>query len=228
MRYEHLEHSNDIDNIGFARATNLLIKKSSGKFIILLNPDTQVTPGWAERMVVKAQEDEKIGIVAPKLLQFNGLIDSTGHDYTEWPYLIADRGAGEADHGQYDRMTELTSSNFGCVLIKRSVLEDVGLLDERFFVYFEDVEYCHRARKMGWRVVYEPQSIVYHQRHGSGHNKWMDESRRYMPYILRKYYPRRELAKWYVRKSEATIAGLKNRDLVYASSNFRAIVNGVW
>ena len=206
----------------------MLIRKSTGKYIILVNPDSEVTEDWAPRLIEKAEEDKKIGVVAPKLLQFNRLIDSTGHDYKIWPYAVGDRGQGEIDHGQYDNLTELISCNFGCALIKRGLIEQIGLLEERFFLYYEDVEYCHRARKNGWRVVYSPESIVYHERHGSGHNKLMDESRRYMPYILRRYYPKRELVKWGIRKAVATAAGLKNKDIGYSSSNFRALVNGVW
>lgn len=226
--YEYLEHSNDLENIGFSKANNKLIRKSKGKYIILLNPDGEVTENWANRLVQKVEEDENIGMVAPKLLRFNNLIDSTGHDYSNWPYTVGDRGQGEKDDGQYDNMTELVSCNFACVLIKRNLVERIGLLDERFFLYYEDVEYCHRARRAGWRTVYCPGSVVYHQRHGSGHNMWMDDSRRYVPYILRKYYPKQELAKWYLHKAKATIAGLKNKDFTYASSNFRAMVNGVW
>src|SRR5438445_13894174 len=79
--YEHLEHTNDNENLGFSKANNRLIQKSRGKYIILLNPDSEVCEEWASRMIEMAEEDEKIGIVAPKLLQFSGLIDSTGHDY---------------------------------------------------------------------------------------------------------------------------------------------------
>jgi len=228
QNYEYIEHSNDLENIGFSKAYNKLLRKSRGKYVVLLNPDCKVTENWARSLVRRAEEEKNVGIVAPKLLQFNNLIDSTGHDYGNWPFTVADRGQGEEDIGQYDTMTELVSCNFACALIKRSLIERIGLLDERFFLYYEDVEYCHRARKAGWRTVYCPKSIVYHQRHGSGHNRWMDESRRYVPYILRKYYPKHELAKWYLHKAKATIAGLKNKDFAYASSNFRAMINGVW
>ncbi len=204
------------------------MRESKGMYIILLNPDCRVTDGWARRLVETAEGSSNIGIVAPKLLQFDGLIDSTGHNYSNWPYTIADRGQGEPDNGQYDNLRELVSCNFGCVMIKRDLIRQTGLLDERFFLYYEDVEYCHRARTGGWRTVYCPESIVYHQRHGSGHNRWMDESRRYLPYILRKYYPKQLLVKWYLQKPKAILAGLKNRDLAYASSNFRAMVDGVW
>jgi GT2 family glycosyltransferase len=226
--YEFLEHSNDKENLGFSKGMNLLIRRSKGRYIILLNPDSEVSHNWSRMLVEKAEADDRIGIVAPKMLQFNQLIDSTGHDYSRWPYQIGDRGQGEEDEGQYDSLLELRSCNFGCVLIKRKLIEQIGLLDERFFLYCEDVEYCHRARKSGWRTVYCPESVVYHQRHGSGQNKWMNESRRYFPYIIRKYYPKRTLAKWYFQKAKATFAGLKNKDFPYAQSNFRAMINGVW
>jgi GT2 family glycosyltransferase len=226
--YEYLEHSNDVQNLGYAKATNKLIRKSKGKYIILLNPDSKVTEDWVDELRKAAESDQKIGIVVPKLLRANNVIDSTGHDYNKWPYAIGNRGEGELDRGQYDKAIELVSSSFGCALIKRELVKKIGLLDERFFLYYEDVEYCHRARKSGWRVVYCPNSVVYHERRGSGHNKWIAESRRYLPYILRKYYPKGVLASWYLWKIKATIAGLRNRDLVYASSNFRAIVDGVW
>src|SRR5437879_4168546 len=116
--YEHLEHSNDNENLGFSKANNMLIRKSTGKYIILVNPDSEVTEDWAPRLIEKAEEDKKIGVVAPKLLQFNRLIDSTGHDYKIWPYAVGDRGQGEIDHGQYDNLTELISCNFGCALIR--------------------------------------------------------------------------------------------------------------
>jgi GT2 family glycosyltransferase len=210
--------------VGFSKANNELIRKSKGKYIVLLNPDSEVTEQWTELLIRTAEADPTIGIVSPKLMRFNGLIDSTGHDYSKWPYAVGDRGEGERDVGQYDQMTELISCNFGAVLLKRKLISHIGLLDERFFLYNEDVEYCHRARKAGWRIVYCPTSVVFHERHGSGHSKWMDESRRQLPYILRKYYPPIELARWYIQKVKATAAGVKNQDLSYASSNFKAIV----
>ncbi len=226
--YEYLEQSNDAQNVGFARANNNLIRKSKGKYIILLNPDCEVTENWADRLVQKAEEENNVGIVAPKLFWFDKLIDNTGHDYSNWPYTVRDRGQGEEDSGQYDKSTELVSCAFGCALIKRELVKQIGLLDERFFLYYEDVEYCLRARKAGWRIVFCPDSVVYHERSGSGYNKWMRRSQRYMPYILRKYFPKKMLAKWYLQKAKGTIAGVKNKDLNYASRHFWPMVYAVW
>ncbi len=210
--YELLIHDNSppAPNLGFARANNILITRSKGEYIVLLNPDTTVTPRWLELLIETAQSEARIGVVQPKMLRPDGLIDSAGHGWTKQglPY---DRGSGEKDNGQYDTMTELRSCCFGCALVKRKVFQDVGLLDEKLFLFFEDVEFCLRARKHGWRIVYCPEGVVYHVRRGSGavYGKF------YVPYITLKL-----LGPWQYMKMIGSLlvgipAGLKNSDLEY-------------
>lgn len=169
--YEILIHDNSPPhpNLGFARANNLLIRKAQGSYIVLLNPDTWVTEGWLDRLIATAESDPKIGVVQSKTLRPNGLLDSTGHRYTfvYGVYMPGDRGALEPDRGQYDHQTELKTATFASVLIKRKVFETSGLLDEKIFLYCEDMEFCLRAARHGWRIVYCPSSVVYHVRHGS-------------------------------------------------------------
>jgi len=81
--------------------------------------------------------------------------------------MPGDRGALEVDRGQYDSETELKTCTFASVLVKRRVFETSGLLDEKMFLYCEDMEFCLRAARHGWRIVYCPKSVVYHVRHGS-------------------------------------------------------------
>jgi len=169
--YEVLVHDNSPPNanLGFARANNLLIRKARGEYIVLLNPDTWVTEGWLERLIETAESDPAIGIVQPKLLRPNGLLDSTGHQYSfvYGFYLPGDRGSERIDQGQYDSSTELQTCTFAAALIKRKVLEKICRLEEKMCLYCEGVEYCLRAGRRGWRVVYCPRSVVYHIRHGS-------------------------------------------------------------
>jgi GT2 family glycosyltransferase len=169
--YEVLVHDNSPPNpnIGFARANNLLIRRAQGEFIVLLNPDTWVTRGWLESLISTAESAPDIGIVQSKTLRPNGLLDSTGHRYSfvYGVYMPGDRGALEPDRGQYDHQTELKTATFASVLIKRKVFETSGLLDEKMFLYCEDMEFCLRAARHGWRIVYCPSSVVYHVRHGS-------------------------------------------------------------
>lgn len=169
--YKVLVHDNSppAPNLGFAKANNLLIREARGEYIVLLNPDTEVTEGWLDNLIRTAESDPKIGIVQSKTLRPNGLLDSTGHRYTfvYGVYMPGDRGALEPDQGQYDNQTELKTATFACALIKRKVFETSGLLDEKIFLYCEDMEFCLRAAKHGWRIVYCPSSVVYHVRHGS-------------------------------------------------------------
>lgn len=169
--YEILIHDNSPPNknLGFARANNLLIRRARGEYIVLLNPDTWVTEGWLDKLISTASSDPAIGIVQSKTLRPNGLLDSTGHRYRRayGVYMPGDRGALEPDLGQYDQLTELKTCTFASVLIKRAVFQTSGLLDEKMFLYCEDMEFCLRAAKDGWRIVYCPSSVVYHVRHGS-------------------------------------------------------------
>jgi len=191
--YEILIHDNSPPNanLGFAKANNLLIRQSRGDYIVLLNPDTWVTEGWLDELIKTAESAPEIGIVQSKTLRPNGLLDSTGHRYTftYGVYMPGDRGALEIDRGQYDKRTELETATFASVLVKRRVFESSGLLDEKMFLYCEDMEFCLRARSHGWRIVYCPNSIVYHVRHGSAStlvkiSPWQI----YFAYIQLKYF----------------------------------------
>ena len=191
--YEVLVHDNSPPNknLGFAKANNLLIRQARGNYVVLLNPDTWVTEGWLDQLIETAESDPKIGIVQSKTLRPNGLLDSTGHRYSfvYGVYMPGDRGALETDRGQYDSKTSLKTATFASVLIKRKVFETSGLLDEKMFLYCEDMEFCLRASRHGWRIVYCPTSVVYHVRHGSaGTVVKISPWQVYFAYIQLKYF----------------------------------------
>ncbi len=155
------------DNVGFAKANNMGIRRAKGQWVVLLNPDTVVTPGWLDALARCAQSSPEIGIATPKLLRPDKrTLDSTGHLFNFRTGYSIDRGSDEPDEGQYDSVEEVPSCCFACALVKRQLIEDIGLLDERMVLYFEDVDYCLRARVAGWKVLYCPSSIVYHARGG--------------------------------------------------------------
>jgi GT2 family glycosyltransferase len=173
-------------NLGFAKANNIGIGAARGKYIVLLNSDTVVTPGWLDTLVACAEADSDIGIVTPKLVRSDGRLDSTGHSFSLEPYIITDRGQGEPDLGQYDSLTELISASFACVLLRKKIFTNIGLLDEKMFFYFEDVDFCVRAKIAGWRVVYAPSSRIYHVRGGStSQSATKNLQRSSAPYSLR-------------------------------------------
>ena len=220
-------------NMGFARANNIGIRASAGPYVVLLNSDTQVTPSWLDHLILKAEASPNIGMVGPKLLQSrdHSILDSTGHVFQFETGLSVDRGYGQVDKGQFDSFTDVPSCCFACVLIKRIVFEQIGLLDEKMFFYYEDVDFGLRARIAGWRVVYCPDSIVYHARHGSTiggqRKKVRDLSQPYPLRIMLKNYQVVNMLRYAGRRALLNllriVAGVKNSDSDYAERYAREL-----
>lgn len=218
------------NNVGFARANNLAIRRARGHWLVLLNPDTKVTKNWLEALVDCAGLSDDIGIVTPKLLRMDGLtIDSAGHDFDFRTGFTRDRGAGEIDKGQYDLAEELPSCCFACVALKREALAEVGMLDDRMFLYFEDVDYCIRARIAGWRVMYCPASVVFHARGGltpRSSGRIQHNSVAYRLRIILKCYTKWNAVKYGLERSsrdfKSSAAGIKNKDFGYSWGYLRS------
>ncbi len=151
-------------NLGYGGGNNAGIRESKGRYIALLNNDTKVDPQWLQKLFEAAEKDKKIGMCASKILNYYqpGIIDNTG-------LLIYRDGIGrgrgrlEKDAGQYDSEEEVFSPS-GCAgLYNKAMLDEIGLLDEDFFLYVEDVDIGLRGRIAGWRCVYVPDALVYHK-----------------------------------------------------------------
>ena len=218
------------ENIGFARANNLALRRARGQWIVLLNPDTKVTRRWIEGLINCGATSSDIGIVTPKLLRMDGLtIDSTGHDFDFRTGYTRDRGAGEVDKGQYDLAEEVPSCCFACVALKREAIVEVGLLDDKMFLYFEDVDYCIRARISGWRVMYCPASVVFHARGGltpRSSNRVQHDAVAYRLRIILKCYTRWNAMKYGLERAfrdlKSSVAGIKNKDFEYSRGYLRS------
>ena len=213
-------------NYGFAKANNVGIRQAKGAYIVLLNSDTLVTKGWLHELIQCVERDSHVGLATPKLVRMDGRLDSTGHIFWFRALDAINRGGGEEDLGQYDSFTELVTCDFACAIIKREVLEQIGLLDEKIFFLHEDIDYCLRAHIAGWRVIYCPQGLIYHQRGGSTTKiQATGFKRRRQRYLLRialKNYELRNIADSSISKlgqlvvlSLGVVAGVKNRDSRY-------------
>jgi GT2 family glycosyltransferase len=229
LDYEILVHRNTPQmNLGFARANNLLLRRARGRYVVLLNPDTVVTSNWLTYLLERAESSDRIGIVQPKLLNPGGSIDSTGHIFLR-PGIVRDRGYGQSDFGQYDKSTQLESAIFACVLMKREMISQIGILDEKLFMYMEDVDYCLRARGKGWQIVYEPRSIVYHFRGGVGGDP--TKGYQYVPRVIIRNYPFKtsfsEVLRFLFMNGLGIAAGFVNRDPEYSQRKIWAIWNGL-
>jgi GT2 family glycosyltransferase len=155
-------------NLGFAGGNNLGIGAARGRYIVLLNNDTQVRAGWLKALVAAAEQNPGAGAIAAKLL----FVDPANTIQNAGSLLLsdgsgADRGFREPDRGQYDTAEEVFGACGASVLYRRQMLEDVGVFDETFFMYYEDTDLNWRMRLRGWSVLYEPDAVVDHVHAGS-------------------------------------------------------------
>lgn len=145
-------------NPGFKRAIELKLD-----YVAPFNNDAVADKEWLKLLVEELDVRQDVGIATCKILNSDGSqIDSTGDYYTTWglPYP---RGREETDINKYDEYKEIFAASGGASLYRVSMLKEIGLLDEDFFAYYEDVDLSFRAQLAGWRIRYVPAAVVYHQ-----------------------------------------------------------------
>ena len=158
-------------NSGFAGGCNIGIRDALARgadYVVLLNNDTVVAPDFLEGLVRVAQSDERVGIAGgkvfcyelPELIWFAGGIINYRTGRTPI------RGSGEADKGQFDEIVRVDWISGCFMFISRDVLQAVGMLDERFFFGWEDVDLCVRAARKGFKVLFVPESRIWHKGFG--------------------------------------------------------------
>lgn len=156
------------DNLGFSGGNNVAIRsileRSQHDFVVTLNNDTTVESGWLDALVAAANSRESPGMVAAKMrfMSRPRVLNSTGFRILRDGTAI-DRGRQEVDHGQYDNQVDVFGPSAGAALYRADLLREVGLFDEDFFAYFEDVDLAWRARLAGWTATFAPESVVYHK-----------------------------------------------------------------
>jgi len=210
-------------NLGFAAGTNAGIRTAKGDFVLTLNNDTISDPHLLEEIVQPMLSDPSVGSCGAKMLFPDGRINSTSlcisRSGAAW-----ERGMGEMDHGQYDVAEEIFGPCAGAALYRRLMLDEIGLFDEDFFLFFEDVDLAFRARLASWKCMYVPTARVVHIRGGTA-NPGSDTA---------VYYGNRNTI-WYVVKNFPTrifilslpwILGRNFAVITYyfLSGNFHAIV----
>ena len=173
------------ENLGYAAGNNFGLKralKDGVDFVLLFNNDTLLDEKLIKELLKTAQKDPKIGILAPKIYF------APGHEFhqqryqekdkgrviwyagglIDWQNVIAShRGVDEVDEGQYNqpRMTDFAS---GCaMLVGKEVFKAIGFFDEKYFLYLEDVDFCRRAQKDGFKIFYVPTAMLWHLNAGS-------------------------------------------------------------
>lgn len=149
-------------NLGYGGGNNQGIRKAKGKYILILNNDTEMEKECVEMLWRCMESDQKIGVTTPKILLYDrkDTIDAAGLTiYSDG--LSIGRGRFEPQE-KYNQIEEVFAGSGCASLFRKEMLEDIGLLDEDFFAYAEDTDLGWRARLAGWITYYVPQAIVYH------------------------------------------------------------------
>jgi hypothetical protein len=168
-------------NVGFSAANNLVLRRSRADFVLLLNPDTEVYEGTLDAALARLEADPRIGMVGVKLVTESGQLDHACKRSFPTPLAALAHftgiGRGEdagARLGQYrathlddDEPGEVDAVNGAFMLCRAEAIREVGLLDEGYWLYMEDLDWCHRFWDAGWRVFYEPAGVALHVKGGS-------------------------------------------------------------
>ena len=151
-------------NLGFAKPNNQGFQIAKGKYILLLNNDTRVNPDFLDKPVEILNSNKKIGVIQPKifLMEKPGYLDNTGSFMTKTGFLVHE-GYLEKDSKIFDKEKKVFATKGACMLIKREVIEKVGLFDDDFFAYFEESDFCWRVWLSGYEVMFCPQTSIFHK-----------------------------------------------------------------
>jgi GT2 family glycosyltransferase len=148
---------------------NCGIRASTGDIVVLLNNDTEPEEDWLAQLVGGLERADGAGMATSKVLVHgrSGVLHTTGDvvDVAGWP---RNRGVWETDRGQWDAEVDVFGANAAAGAYRRALFDDVGLLEEAFGSYMEDVDLAWRARLRGWRCIFVPEAIVYHHVSATG------------------------------------------------------------
>jgi len=175
------------ENVGFARAHNTGITASGGDPVVIINPDTVVEPDFFELIEQFFEENQRVGIAGPRILDSEGDLQlSARREISALSGFLGRTSLltrlfpnSSIVKSQFPAVTDPshpTSVDWvsgACMVVRRDTLRNVGLLDERFFMYFEDADLCRRARAAGWLVYYLPHVEIVHQTGASSRSKPM-------------------------------------------------------
>ena len=218
-------------NFGFARGYNETLKQIEADYFVILNSDVEVTSGWLESPIKLMEADKKIAAVQPKILSYNqkthfeyagaagGFIDKFGYPFCRG--RIFDEV--EADKGQYDNTVDIFWATGACMFVRSDLFRAVGGFDSDFWAHMEEIDLCWRLKNRGFRIVYTPESTVYHL--GGGSLSYDDPKKLYLNFrnnlwLLYKNLPANQL--FYILFIRMMLDGLAAFKLL-AEFNFNGI-----
>lgn len=167
-QYPEIKIIENKENLGFAGGNNVGIKyamENGADYVLLLNNDTAVERGFLEKLVEAGESDKKNGLLGPKTNYHSeqNRIWFAGGKINWLKNKGTHIGLDEIDNGQYDEIKEVDYLTGCCLLIKREVIEKIGILAEDYFLYYEDTDFSLRAKNADYKIMYIPEAKIYHK-----------------------------------------------------------------
>jgi N-acetylglucosaminyl-diphospho-decaprenol L-rhamnosyltransferase len=170
-RFSWVKLLENAKNVGFAAANNQAIQQSNGRYVLLLNPDTEVKPGALATLVDFMETHHQAGAAGAYLLNPNGTLQTSCYPFPTlagemWRLLHVDMlypyGVYPMAGWSFDRPRAVEVIQGAALILRRSALEQVGLLDDLYFMYTEEVDLCYRLRQAGWQLYWIPKAKIVH------------------------------------------------------------------
>ncbi len=215
-------------NAGFTRANNQALRQSQSRHGVILNPDTECRPGSLTTLVRYLDAHPEVGAVGPRLLNTDGSLQPNGARFPNplQDFLVVSelrfisRKAFERwsrMRDDFDADCELDVVSGACMMVRREAIEKVGVLDEDFFMFYEEVEWCWRIKKAGWKVVYVSAAEVVHH--------WMGSVRQDSEAMTKRLFQSSDI---YYKKTGTPVTRAANRGtMAYGAAKNRFIHMGV-
>lgn len=167
LRYPEATFIRSEENLGFAGGNNLGIKEATGDYLFLVNNDTEFTPQLVASMVDYMERNTQIGIASPKICYYDQPETLQYAGFTPMNYYTCRNaciGQYEKDKGQYDVLTGTTGYVHGAaMMVRRDVVEKVGMMAENYFLYYEEMDWCDRIKAAGYKASVYMQALIYHK-----------------------------------------------------------------
>jgi GT2 family glycosyltransferase len=166
-KYPSVKFIRSDKNLGFAGGNNLGVKEATGDYLFFINNDTEITSHLIEGLVTTLDSDPTVGMVSPKIKYFDkpDMLQYAG--FTTMNYLTARNhciGQFEIDNGQYDDTSGETGYCHGAaMMVRREAMNKAGLMAEHYFLYYEEMDWCERIRKAGYKIMLNMQVQIYHK-----------------------------------------------------------------
>ena len=176
QEYPAVQFIENEGNAGYTRPMNQALRVARGRYLVQLNPDTLILPNALDQLVGFMDSNIEVGICSPKVLNRDHTIQKSCRRGEQRPWAMISYflglstlfprsrffGGYHLNYMDENAIHEVAGVSGSCMLIRREVIDQIGYLDERFFAYQEDADFCFRARQAGWRIYYMPQAQIIH------------------------------------------------------------------